>query len=87
MEEEEDAAVENGENMTEEGGVDLSSINTMMSTVMSAGQLNGALEPSSAPASTPSTPIGKTTPPRPPSVNRNARRNTTEWPDSQTLAS
>uniref|UniRef100_A0A4W5L4Z5 Uncharacterized protein n=1 Tax=Hucho hucho TaxID=62062 RepID=A0A4W5L4Z5_9TELE len=53
---------ENGENMTEEEGVDLSSINTMLSTVMNAGQLNGALEPS-----TPSTPA-----PRPPSVNLTA---------------
>ncbi|XP_020349946.1 ras-responsive element-binding protein 1 isoform X1 [Oncorhynchus kisutch] len=65
---------ENGENMTE--GVDLSSINAMLSTVMNAGQLNGAMEPSSAPASTPSISISKTTPPRPTSVNRNARRNT-----------
>ncbi|KAM9553669.1 ras-responsive element-binding protein 1-like isoform 1-T1 [Salvelinus alpinus] len=78
-EEEEGAAGENGENMTEEEGVDLSSINTMLSTVMNAGQLNGALEPS-----TPSTPISKTTLPRPPSVNRNARRNTTEAKDFST---
>ncbi|XP_041735944.2 LOW QUALITY PROTEIN: ras-responsive element-binding protein 1 [Coregonus clupeaformis] len=74
-EEEEEEEDENGENMTEEG-VDLSSINAMISTVMNAGQLNGAMEPSSAPASTPSIPISKTTPPRPPSFNRNARRNT-----------
>ncbi|CDQ76367.1 unnamed protein product [Oncorhynchus mykiss] len=67
---------ENGENMTE--GVDLSSINAMLSTVMNAGQLNGAMEPSSAPASTASISISKTTPPRPTSVNRNARRNTVQ---------
>nr|XP_023856667.1 ras-responsive element-binding protein 1-like [Salvelinus alpinus] len=50
----------------------------MLSTVMNAGQLNGAR------AFHTLHPISKTTLPRPPSVNRNARRNTTEAKDFST---
>ncbi|XP_010884148.2 ras-responsive element-binding protein 1 isoform X1 [Esox lucius] len=69
---------DDGEKMTEEEGegVDLSSINAMMTAVMNVTQLNGSMEPSSAPAATPQPPSRKTTPPTPPNVNRNGRRNT-----------
>ena len=77
-EEEEEEGGLNRENGREEveggdGGVDLSSINAMMTTVMNANQLNGVEDPTSA-SSTPS----KTTPTRAPSISRNARKNQVE---------
>ena len=53
----------------EEGG-DLTPINSMMNTVMNAGQINGGVDP----ISTTSTPV-KTPSKSSPSVNRTGRRN------------
>lgn len=62
---------ENGQTETEEGMdgadfVDLSSINSMMTTVMKAGQLNGVETPSTTPTKNPI---------KSPGASRNSRKN------------